>query len=342
MALRSLLTAVALIPLVAACGVAERFVGGPDDSGPGLPIQVVETTPEGLTVLARSPEQALLLESVALDDRGRLLVASIHQAGVFRLDMDGTLVRWTDAGDTHGVFGMASDRARGDLWITTSNTIYDTIEGDSGTALLKLELATGEVQAVYSLPEAGHQLSDLALGPDGSVFVSDSTGGGIYMLLPGSNRLEQLVDAPERASPQGLVVSEDGRWLIFANYGTGLHRVVIETGAMQQVRTPEGVEVRGLDGLALHGSRIIAIQNGTQTQRVLGLQLSPDWTAVTTRTALFEGPPLSEPTTGFVSGDNFIFVSRSQWTDFGQDGAPETATPAPAVISRIALNEARP
>lgn len=342
MAFRSLIATASLATLLAGCGVTDRFLGGPDDPGPQVPVQVVETTPEGLTVLARSPEQPLLLESVAFDDRGRLLVASIHQAGVFRLDMDGTFVRWTDEGDTQGVFGMVADRARGDLWITTSNTIYDTIEGDSGTALVKLELATGNVEAVYALPEAGHQLSDLALGPDGSVFVSDATGGGIYMLLAGSNRLEHLADAPERASPQGLVVSEDGRWLIFANYGTGLHRVVIETGAMQQVHVPEGVEARGLDGLALYGNRIIAIQNGTQTQRVLALQLSPDWTAVTTRTALFEGPPLSEPTTGFVSGDNFIFISRSQWTDFSQAGAPETATPAPAVVSRIALNEALP
>ena len=342
MACRSLILALAVVPLLAACGVTERFIGGPDQPGPQAPVVVVETTPEGLTVLARSPQQPLLLESVALDSAGRLLVSSIHQAGVYRLDMDGTLVRWTDEGDTHGVFGMVADRARGDLWITTSNTIYDTIEGDSGTALVKLELETGDVQAVYAMPEAGHQLSDVALGPDGTVFVSDATGGAVYMLSPGSNRLEHLVDAPERASPQGLVVSEDGRWLIFANYGTGLHRVVVETGAMQTVRIPEGVEVRGLDGLALYRNRIVAIQNGTQTQRVLALRLSPDWTAITERTALFEGQPLSEPTTGFISGDNFIFISRSQWTDFGQDGAPETPTPAPAVVSRIALNEVLP
>lgn len=339
MALRSLAAALAVLPLVAGCGAVDRLVGGPDDPGPRDAVQVVETTPEGLTVLARSPEEALLLESVAFDAQGRLLVSSIHTAGVYRLSLDGTMERFTREGDTHGVFGMVADRARGDLWITTANTVYDTIEGDSGTALMKLDLATGAVQAFYALPEAGHQLSDLALGPDGTVFVSDSIGGGVYMLSPGSSRLEHLVDAPERASPQGLVVSEDGRWLIFANYGTGLHRVVIETGAIQQVRTPEGVEVRGLDGLALYGNRIIAIQNGTQTQRVLALRLSPDWTAVTERTALFEGPPLSEPTTGFISGDNFVFISRSQWTDFGRDGAPTTPTPAPAAIGRIALGD---
>ena len=331
---RPLLAALALAPLLAACG----FLGRPDDPGPEIPVVTVETTPEGMTVLARSPAEPLLLESVAFGADGRLLVSSIHRAGVFRLGQDGTLERFTIEGATHGVFGMVADRERGHLWVTTSNTEYDTIEGGTGTALIRMALSDGEVQAVYALPGEGRRLSDLALGPDGSVFVSDSTGGGIYMLAPGSGRLEHLADAPARASPQGLVVSDDGRWLIFANYGTGLHRVVVSTGAMQQVRVPEGVEVRGLDGLARRGNRIIAVQNGTQTPRILALTLSPDWTSVVVREALFEGAPLSEPTTGFISGDNFVFMARSQWTDFGQDGAPETPTPDPAVVGRIALN----
>lgn len=331
---RPLLLALALPPLIAACSI----LGGPDDAGPEPQVVTVETTPEGMTVLARSPAEPLLLESVAFDAGGRLLVSSIHRAGVFRLSQAGALERFSAEGATHGVFGMAADRERGRLWITTSNTEYDTIEGATGTALIRLSLADGSVQAVYALPGHGRRLSDLALGPDGTVFVSDSTGGGVYMLTPGSSQLEQVAQAPgERPSPQGLVVSDDGRWLIFANYGTGLHRVVIATGAMQPVRVPEGVEARGLDGLARRGNRIIAVQNGTQTPRILALTLSPDWTTVVEREVLFEGAPLSEPTTGFVSGDGFVFVARSQWTDFAQDGAPETAAPDPAVIARIGL-----
>lgn len=342
MVLRSLTGVLAVIPVLAACGATERLLGGPEDPGPATPVQVVETTPEGLTILARSPEQPLLMESVAFDDGGRLLVSSIHQAGVFRLAMDGTLARFTREGDTQGVFGMIADRERGHLWITSANTLYDQVEGEGGSALMRLDLGSGEVQAVYALPEAGHQLSDLALGPDGTVFVSDSAGGGIYMLSPGSGRLEHLVDAPERASPQGLIVSDDGRWLIFSNYGTGLQRVVVSTGAMQAVRMPEGRGIRGLDGLARDGNRIIAIHNGSPPGRVVALTLAPDWTAVTAFEMLFDGAPLSEPTNGFISGDSFIFVARSQWSDFGQDGVPSSTTLAPATVGRIDLSESRP
>ncbi|MBN8553453.1 MAG: hypothetical protein J0L52_11230 [Caulobacterales bacterium] len=332
----------AMAPLLVACGAADRLLGGPNDVGPQTPVVVVAPAPDGIRILARSPSVPLLLESVAVDGQGRLLVSSIHLAGVFRLDLDGTLTRFTNETDTRGVFGLVADRQRGHLWLTSANTPYDQIEGEGGSALIRLDLATGEVQAVYALPEAGHQLSDLALGPDGSVFVSDSVGGGIYMLSPGSGRLDHLVDAPERASPQGIVVSEDGRWLIFSNYGTGLHRVVVSTGAMQTVRLPEGRSIRGLDGLALDRDRIIAVHNGTPPGRIIALSLSPDWTEVRDMTMLFEGSPLSEPTTGFISGDNFVFVARSQWSDFGQDGQPTTAAPDPALVASINLSESRP
>lgn len=340
--IRRLAGLLAIAPLLVACGATERLLGGPDDVGPVDPVVVVSPTPEGIRILARSPARPLLLESVAFDDRGRLLVSSIHAAGVFRLDLDGTLTRFTREGDTQGVFGMVSDRERGHLWVTSANTLYDGIEGAGGSALMRLDLATGEIQAVYALPEAGHQLSDLVLGPDGTVFVSDSVGGGIYMLSPGSGRLEHLVDAPARASPQGLVVSDDGRWLIFSNYGTGLHRVVIDTGAIQNVQMPEGRTIRGLDGLARDGNRIIAIHNGSPPGRILALTLSPDWTQVRTLETLFDGAPLSEPTTGFVSGDSFVFIARSQWSDYGQDGQPTTTTPDPALVASINLSESRP
>jgi len=339
---RALLGLLAVLPLLAGCGMTGRVLGGPDDDPPAVPIEVVAPTPDGLTILARSPQEPLLIESVALDGRGRLLISSIHQAGVFRLDLDGTLTRFTPEGTTQGVFGMVSDRANGVLWITSANTIYDQIEGQGGSALMKLDLQTGDVLAAYALPEPDHQLSDLALSPDGTVFVSDSTGGGIYMLSPGSGRLEHLVDAPERASPQGLVVSDDGRWLIFSNYATGLQRVVVSTGAMQPVRMPGGQSFTGLDGLARDGGRIIAIHNGSPPGRVISLSLSPDWTTVTNAQMLYDGTPLSEPTTGFVSGDGFVFIARSQWSDFGQDGVATSTTLAPATVGRIDLARSRP
>jgi sugar lactone lactonase YvrE len=190
----------------------------------------------------------------------------------------------------------------------------------------------------------GHRFGDVAVGPDGTAYVADIKALKIWRWRPGG-QIETLAVLPERASPQGMAVSADGRWLVAADYRDGLHRLDLSQGPVtltpetwQALAKPDEGELRGIDGLARHGDTILALQNGTQTNRVLRLTMNADWSAVTAREALVEGLPLNDPTTGFVEGDALIFVSRSQWTDFGRDG-PTTQTPAPAVISRLSLSK---
>lgn len=294
-----------------------------------------------LEPLARTAAEPILVESVAFDARGRLLVASIHRAGVFRLDQDGRLRRFSPEGSTQGVFGLVADAERGWLWAASSDSPYDTAEG-GGAALLKLDLRTGRLLGRYEAGDGDHAFGDLALGPDGAVYVSDSAARQVLRLPPTGGGFEVVAEFPERGSPQGLAVWPEGGWLVVADYGTGLHRVLLATGERRQLTGPEGVELRGLDGLVLApDGRLIAIQNGTRTPRVLALTLSADWTSATASEILAEGGELSEPTTGLIGGGGLVFVARSQWTDFGPDGQPRTPDPAPAVIARLPL-ERRP
>ena len=168
----------------------------------------------------------------------------------------------------------------------------------------------------------------------------------MLVLRPGASQLEPLVLLPERGSPQGMVVSPDGRWLVFADYRSGLHRIDISNGRYTPVTLtpesaplagPEGVELRGNDGLVRDGDRIIAIQNGTATPRVWRLTFAPDWSAVTAGEKLAEGAPLNDPTTGFLDGRDLVFVSRSQWPEFDREGRPSSTTPPGAVVSRLTL-----
>lgn len=303
-------------------------------------------TPE---ILVATPSEPLLIESVARGG-GDLVLSSIHKARLMRVGADGVLTPFGPE-DRQAMFGVAADLARNVLWVASSPSPADGVE-DRPAELLEIDAATGAVRSAHAADGLEHAYGDVALGPDGTVFVADSRGQRILALRPGAARPEPLALLPERAAPQGMAVSADGRWLVFADYRSGLHRIDLSEGYAARDFTaapppalpgPEGVELRGIDGLARHGDAIIAIQNGTRTHRVLRLTLSADWSAVVARDALSEGPPLEEPTTGFVEGDTLVFVSRSQWTDFGPDGRPTSATPAPAVISRLPLTpETRP
>lgn len=311
---------------------------------PALAVQSVET-------LASTPGAPLLIEGVARDGAGALILSSVHEGRLMRVAPDGALTEFGPAG-RQAMFGLVADPARGDLWVASSPADHDD-QPDRPAELLRIDAATGDVRAAYAADGLGHAFGDVAVGPDGAVFVGDTKAGQVLVLRPDGTALEVLAALPERASPQGMAVSPDGRWLVFSNYGTGLHRLEIGGGRYERrdftaetfrpLPGPEGAELRGIDGMVRRGDRIIAIQNGTRTQRVLSLALDADWSTVTVREPLIEGTPLSEPTTGFIEGDSLVFVSRSQWTDFGPDGRPTSAQPAPAVISRLSLSpEPRP
>lgn len=299
---------------------------------------------QSLETLAATPATPLLIEGAARDPDGALILSSIRDGALFKVGSDGALTPFGPEG-RQAMFGLVADPARGALWVASSPSNIDT-QADRPGELLRLDAASGAVTASVTAEGPDHAFGDVALGPDGAVFVGDTKSQQVLVLAPGAARLEVLADLPDTGSPQGMAVSADGRWLIFSDYRTGLHRLDLSQGYRRHdftaetfapLAAPEGVELRGIDGLARHGDTIIAIQNGTRTQRILRLTLSDDWSAVTAREALLEGAPLEEPTTGFVEGDGLIFVSRSQWTDFGPDGQPKTATPAPAVISRLPL-----
>lgn len=300
--------------------------------------------------LVTTPSEPLLIESVARGPDGALIVSSIHKGRLMRVGADGTLAPFGPEG-RQAMFGLAADPAHGVLWVASSPSPADE-QTDRPAELIQLDAATGAVRASYAAQGLEHAWGDLAVGPDGTVFVADSKGQRILALRPGAANPEPLAILSGRASPQGMAVSADGRWLVFADYSSGLHRIDLSEGYAARdfsaapsspLPGPEGVELRGIDGLARYGDQIIAIQNGTRTHRVLRLTLNADWSAVMDRDAVVEGPPLEEPTTGFVEGDALIFVSRSQWTDFGPDGQPTSATPAPAVVSRLPLiPETRP
>lgn len=286
--------------------------------------------------IAQTRAEAVLVEALAFDRRDRLLVSSVHRPGIYLLRKNGALKRWSAEGATEGVFGIAADPARGDLWAASSGTAHG---GDprARPALIRFNLRNGRVRSVHEGPQGAKSFGDLAIGPDGAVYVSDSGSGVVLRLRPGGVALEPLVSLGPRGSPQGLAVSPDGRTLVFVGYGSGLHRVDLESGAHSRIETPNGMELRGVDGVTRDGEDLLLVQNGIAPPRILRLELNDAWSAVDELHVLARDAGMQEPTSGVVRDGAFVFISRSQWTDFDAEGRPKSPTPAPAVISRLAL-----
>lgn len=317
----------------------------------GLAMALVAGTAsaQSLETLVATPAEPVTIESVARGADGALILSSVWLGRLYRAESDGRLTSIVEEDPEMGFYGLAADPERGVLYAVSAERPSRT--EPKGTSLLKIDLATGVVIDRATPPVPQHRFGDITVGPDGSAYVADLRGVRIFVWRPGRS-LETLAILPEGASPQGMAVSPDGRWLVLADYRSGLHRIDLAAAAegpvtltavtYQPMTPPDAGELRGIDGLARHGDTILAMQNGTQTHRVLRVRLNADWSAVTAREVLFEGAPLDDPTTGFVEGDSLIFISRSQWSDFTLDGA-KTPTPAPAVVSRLSLTpETRP
>ncbi len=302
-----------------------------------------------LTELARI-DGPVIAESLIRDEaRGRWLVSQVRGRTIVALADDGTVSDFLLLGaapEIGGVLGMAIDAEAGLLWAATS-PLPPAVYGLGTDALLpppellKIDLASGALLTRLAAPSGALErgLGDIVRAPDGVIHVADSVTGELLVLRPGTLALEVLLPAGTLGSPQGMVVTPDGTALIVADYSSGLWRVDRATGAATRLPQPAIESLIGVDGLTTDGRFLYGFQNGVVPQRVLRLGLDADWGRIVAVEILAANlPMIDEPTTGLVRNRELVFVSRSQWSDFGGDGAQTTAAPAPAIIARLPLD----
>jgi len=300
----------------------------------------------GSTPFATIPDTTVWAEGVDADPRtGRLYVGSIRHRTVLEL---GTGGRVRDLGlgrDSRvgSVMGVRVDPRGGVVWVTTVG--LPQMEGFAPAdttiaALLRVRIADGVIERRWDLPAeaAGHVPGDLAIGPRGDVFVTDSRAPVVYRLRLGADTLERLTH-PLFHSLQGVAVTPDGAALYVADYSHGLLRVDLATGTAQRLEDAPGTTSLGLDGIVFYRGAIVGVQNGVSPPRIARFTLSADGRRIVRAEVLDRNLPLAdEPTIGTLLGDAFVYVANSQWEKYDDDGRrrPGTAL-APTVLLSLRL-----
>lgn len=284
--------------------------------------------------VARSRQRAALADStfwpegVDYDPRsGRFYVASVRHRTIAELSPDGrTRELWPRDGAAVGaMLAVRVDVRRGVLWATTSGLPQATnyTAADSGIAsLLRIRMADGAVDRRWDLPliSGGHVLGDVALGPRGDVFVSDSNEPVLYRLRPGVDTLEKIRNALFR-SLQGIAPSPDGRLVYVADYSHGILRVDLETKSVTRVDDAPGSTSLGCDGLVWDRGAIIAVQNGVSPARIVRFVLDGAGRRFLRADVLDQNSAVAdEPTIGTIVGNEFVYVANSQWLKHDQTG----------------------
>ena len=296
-------------------------------------------------VAFRIPEKGLVPEGIAYDAKTRsFFVSSIRKRKIVRVTPDGKASDFVSAGrdGLRSVLGMRVDAARRKLWACTAAMSH--MEGfreeqKPESALVEFDADSGKLVRERALPVVEPEpasCDDVALGPDGSVFVNDTNHPVLYVLQPGAADLDTFIENPELGRPQGFAVSGDGKTVYVSNYRRVM-AVDVASRKVAAVETPADVPPNGIDGLAFSGGALYAVQNGIEPHRVVRFTLSADGSRITAGRVLEMNNPLfDEPTLGIVANGAFYYVADSQGGKFRKGKVPESAQ-REAVVLKIPL-----
>lgn len=290
----------------------------------------VNATPWGegkvAITLKDAPE---LIESVAFDaKRKRFLVGSVRTGEILSVSKDGKTQVFAKPATTPGlmsVFALASDDARGFLWVGTAGAPqyvnHKPVELGFG-ALLKLDLASGKLIEAYPLPADGvpKNFGSIAVASKGTVYATDALSNVVYQVQGG--KLRTLFNVPGSTSLRGIAISPDEQFLYFADYELGLRVADLGKSEVRELSLA-GQNLGGIDGLYFYKDRLIAVQNGTIPTRIIRIEFETDRFKIKGVQPLEANKDLMAlPTFGTIAGDDFYFIANSQRDLYDANGKP--------------------
>lgn len=216
-------------------------------------------------------------ESITSDAAGNLYNASVGGT-IYRTTAGSrTAEPWIVPSAQNGLtslFGLMADDAKGLLWACNNPNMFAGETGQS--SLLAFDLATGRLSGRYDIDGAA-ACNDIAVASDGAVWVSETTGGRIFVLRPRANELELFAQGQELVGIDGIAFADDGA-LYINNVRSNLFQRVNRAAdgsyaGLTDLALP--VQLGGPDGLRpLGGNRFI--QGEGQSGRVAIVEVSGD------------------------------------------------------------------
>jgi sugar lactone lactonase YvrE len=269
-------------------------------------------------------EKGLIAEGIAYDPAGRsFYVSSVRKRKVVRIRDSKIADFLANRKELSGAFGIRVDSKRRRLWVTTGvvpQMIGFREEEDGRSGLLEYDLASGKLRGSHVLPGPDkHNVADLTIDSNGTVYVSDSRTPAVYVLRKSKGDLERLRTEAPFVSPQGLALSKDEKKLYVADYARGVFVIDLETLGWVKLGHPDSVCLHGIDGMAYANGALYATQNGTEPKRVVKIALDETGSRAERLDVLEQGET-GEPTLGAVVGDSFYFIADGGWDQVDEKG----------------------
>ena len=184
---------------------------------------------------------------------------------------------------TLGILGVFADEKAQTLWACFSS-IHDVKHPPS--TLKAFDLQTGALKEKYPLPTAGAFCNDIAVGGDGTAYISDTNNMEVDRLAPGSRQLEAWA-GNGGFGPQGGVldgISVLGNRLFVNTLETNkLFMVPIEAGGKAGMITDIKLDraIHNPDGMRSLGKDSVLMVEGGGKGRLSRIEINGDSGRVT-------------------------------------------------------------
>jgi hypothetical protein len=287
------------------------------------------------------PDYVKLPEAFNWDEsRQKFLIGTLAGGQVFAVGKDGLVEELLEADADNGMWGVIdilTDPQRNRLWITSAAipgfARYNPI--DKGrSALFEFKLDTLEFIESYPMPVDGytHILGNMALAPNGDLYTADRALPLIYGKLADEKKLKPMLVLKDMVSQRGLAMQPDGRIMYVADREMGITVVDLVGKRAGILKTPETLNLGGIDGLYLKDNTLFIIQNGIRPQRVMRLQLDASGTVVeSVRPLAVAQPDFDFPSFGSIVGTEIYYFASNQ-------GIAKTGTEKPVTVLRTPLD----
>jgi sugar lactone lactonase YvrE len=280
------------------------------------------------TVAFTLADPELAPEGIAYDDAHRaLFVGSMAERKIVRIAADGSQRDFaTREVGLDSVLGLRVDAAHGLLWAVSDalSNMPGYSERDAGRAgLFAFDLETGALRArIAAPPGPSHLLNDVAIGPDGSAYVTDTSSGAVDVVRRGETALAAWLPAGTLRYPNGVAC--DGE-RVFVAHQTSVAVIGLADGQRRDLAAPPGTTLGSFDGLYVAGDSLFGVQNGFGSTRVVRIDLDAAHQTVLRATVLESGhPALADATTAAL-----VTAERKLLVIAGGDHRPSTILAVP-------------